>query len=74
MTPEEIRKQIGRNIAEVRRDAGLSQAKLGLRLELASQEISRLECGRRSVPSLTTLLPVAQALEVPLTDLLRGIE
>ena len=74
MNSEEIRKQIGRNIAEARREAGLSQAKLAMRLALASQEISRLECGRRSVPGLTTLLRVAHALEVPLADLLQGIE
>lgn len=74
MTREEIRKQVGRNIAKARRGAGLSQTQLAARLATASQEVSRLECGQRSCPGLPTLLRFAGALEVPLTDLLRGIE
>lgn len=70
----EVKKQVGRNIALARRSAGLSQAQLAFRLGAASQEISRLECGRRSCPGLMTLLRVARGLEVPLTDLLDGIE
>jgi transcriptional regulator with XRE-family HTH domain len=68
-----IKDQIGLNIAEARRGAGLSQAELGFRLHSASQEISRLESGR-ACPRLTTLLRVARAIGVPLTDLLDGIE
>jgi transcriptional regulator with XRE-family HTH domain len=74
MTREEIRKQVGRNIAEARRRAGLSQTQLAARLETASQEVSRLEHGRQSCPGLPTLLRVARALDVPLTALLDGIE
>lgn len=70
----EVRKRIGFNIAKARREAGLSQTQLAVRMEAASQEISRLECGRQSCPQLTTLLRVARALEVPVTDLLDGIE
>jgi len=69
-----IEKQVGVNIAEARRSAGLSQAQLAARLATASQEVSRLECGRRSCPGLKTLLRVARALEVSLTDLLQGVE
>ncbi|HEU5253494.1 MAG TPA: helix-turn-helix transcriptional regulator [Solirubrobacterales bacterium] len=69
-----VAKRVGRNIAEARRDAGLSQTQLAVRMEAASQEISRLECGRRSIPNLETLLRVARALEIPVTDLLRGVE
>lgn len=70
----EVRKRIGRNIALARRGAGLSQSQLAARMEAASQEVSRLECGRRSCPRVTTLLRVARALEVPLIDLVEGIE
>lgn len=70
----EIKKRVGRNIAKARRGAGLSQRQLAARLEIASQEVSRLECGRRSCPELKTLLRVARAIRVPLTDLLEGIE
>lgn len=69
-----VKEQVGRNIAEARRSAGLSQRQLAARLETASQEVSRLECGYRSCPRLTTLLRVARALEIPLTDLVDGIE
>lgn len=68
-----VAKQVGNNIAEARRGAGLSQTQLALRLHTASQEISRLESGR-ACPRLTTLLRVARAIEVPLTDLVQGIE
>lgn len=68
-----LAEKISRNIAEARRSAGLSQADLGFRLHTASQDISRLESGR-VCPRLTTLLRVAHALEVPLADLLKGIE
>jgi transcriptional regulator with XRE-family HTH domain len=70
----EVRKRIGRNIAEARRDAGLSQTQLAIRMEAAGQEVSRLECGRESCPSLPSLLRVARALDIPLMDLLRGVE
>jgi transcriptional regulator with XRE-family HTH domain len=74
MSNEEIRKQVGRNVAAARHRSGLSQRELATRLAIATQEISRLEHGRRSCPSLPTLLPVARALGVPLTDLVQGIE
>lgn len=68
-----IAKQVGRNIANARRSAGLSQRELAERLAAASQEVSRLECGYRGCPRLTTLLRVARVLEIPLTDLLEGV-
>jgi len=69
-----VARQVGRNIAEARRKAGLTQTQLAARMEAAGQEVSRLECGRRSCPQLMTLLRVARALEIPVTDLLRGVE
>lgn len=68
-----VAKQVSHNIAEARRSAGLSQTQLAHRLRTASQEICRLESGR-VCPRLTTLLRLARALEVPLTDLTQGIE
>lgn len=68
-----LAKQVGRNCAEARRRAGLSQHQLSIRLSMHPNDISRLECGRHC-PRLTTLLRFARAVEVPLTDLLRGIE
>jgi transcriptional regulator with XRE-family HTH domain len=69
-----IAEQVGRNIAEARRSAGLSQRELAERIAAATQEVSALECGRRGCPGLPRLLRVAHAIGVPLTDLLEGIE
>ncbi len=71
---QEVRKRVGRNIAMARREAGLSQTQLAIRMEAAGQEVSRLECGRRSSPNLETLLRVSRALEIPIADLLRGVK
>ena len=70
MTPA---KQVGRNIAEARKRAGLTQHQLGNRLFIHPNDVSRVECGRHG-PRLTTLVLFARALEVPLTDLVRGVE
>lgn len=70
MTPA---KQVGRNIAEARKKAGLTQHKLANRMFIHPNDVSRVENGR-TCPRLTTLLRIARALEVPLTDLVRGIE
>jgi ribosome-binding protein aMBF1 (putative translation factor) len=68
-----VAKQVGRNIAEARRAAGLSQTELSERIAICHQDISRMECGR-NCPRVPTLLRVARGLEVPLPDLVRGIE
>jgi len=68
-----LAEQVGRNCAEARKRVGLSQMQLTRLLPMAQQDISRLECGRHC-PQLPTLLRVARALGVPLTDLLDGIE
>jgi transcriptional regulator with XRE-family HTH domain len=68
-----LAKQVGRNIAEARREAGLSQNQLSERTAICHQDISRMECGR-NCPRIPTLLRIARGLEVPLPDLLRGIE
>jgi ribosome-binding protein aMBF1 (putative translation factor) len=69
----ELSKQVGRNCAEARKRAGLSQHQLSLRLFIHPNDISRMERGHHC-PRLTTLVRLAQVLEVPLTDLVRGIE
>jgi ribosome-binding protein aMBF1 (putative translation factor) len=68
-----LTKQVGRNCAEARKGAGLSQHQLSLRLFIHSNDISRMERGHHC-PRLTTLVRLAHILEVPLADLLRGIE
>jgi transcriptional regulator with XRE-family HTH domain len=68
-----LRKQVGRNCAEARKRAGLTQHQLGIRLLIHPNDISGVENGRHC-PRLTTLVRLAHVLEVPLADLLQGIE
>jgi len=68
--PDRVVKQLGRRIAQLRRERGMSQADLALRLKFTPtpQWVSQLERGTRS-PTLDTLCKVADALEVTLADL-----
>jgi len=65
-----IDKTIGRRISELRRLAGLSQARLADSIGTATETISRLETGI-AMPSLARLGAIAQALGVELHELLR---
>ena len=72
MVKLEIFKQVGKNIQQIRQSKGLSQVDLVGRIEgnIDTTNISRIEQGRTN-PTLLTLYRIAQALEVPLTDLVR---
>jgi methanogenic corrinoid protein MtbC1/DNA-binding XRE family transcriptional regulator len=60
---------VGHNVQELRTDRGWSQQKLAEAAALDRTYISTVERGRQN-PSLAALLSLAQALEVPVTDLL----
>ena len=62
----------GRNLAFLRRKAGLSQEELAERAGLHRTAISLSETGRRN-PRLDTMVKLADALAVPVTSLLDGI-
>jgi transcriptional regulator with XRE-family HTH domain len=64
------RQQIGSQIREARRRVGLSQVQLGERIGRDHKTISRWENAHRA-PDLTDLLLIADALGVPLADLVR---
>jgi transcriptional regulator with XRE-family HTH domain len=59
---------IGKRIAQLRKRAGLTQMELGTAAGVHSQTISDLERGVNT-PVLTTLVAIAQALNIPLADL-----
>ena len=61
--------EIGRRIARLRHDRGLTQHALGARASVAPSFVSRIEDGSRE-PALGTLEALAKALDVQLTDLL----
>lgn len=70
MTPEKLSKTIGDNLRAARDDAGLTQAALSAKSRVAIHHISRLESGKSDLPTVTTLLRLANALSVPLGSLL----
>lgn len=73
MSPDTISAQFGRNLAEAREWAGLSQKDLSRAISLSQKEISLMELGER-LPRLDRISALAEALGVQLRDLLFEIE
>ena len=64
--------QLGKRIAYLRRQKGLSQLDLATEADLAHGYLSDLERGKRN-PSAKTLAKIAFALDVTLEELFKGI-
>ncbi|MFD7978910.1 helix-turn-helix domain-containing protein [Streptomyces sp. NPDC059071] len=64
------RELIGARIRTAREDAGLSQVELGEQAGVDHKTIHRVEYGK-SDPGLGTLLLIADAIDVPLAELVR---
>jgi transcriptional regulator with XRE-family HTH domain len=73
MTRERIRAQFGRNLAEARGWAGLTQAELAKQSSVGPIEIGRYETGMRC-PPLDRVVRLAEVLGLQVRDLLYGIE
>lgn len=71
--PEDVRRQLGLAVRAERLRRGLSQEELAERAGLDRTYVSGLERGTRN-PSLTTQHKVADALGVPLADLLASAD
>jgi transcriptional regulator with XRE-family HTH domain len=65
-------KRLGNNIETQRRRLGLSRAALARSADLGLDTLFQIETGRRGA-TVTTLLKLADALEVQPGDLLRGL-
>ncbi len=63
-----VAKSIGRVIAEIRRDQGLTQAELAKSMKVETQRLSTIERGQTNL-TLRTMLTVVHALDVPLMEL-----
>lgn len=63
---------VGERIRKARKDSGLTQNQLAARLAISYVNISQLERGERS-PSVDTLQKIADALDVPVGELLGTI-
>ena len=66
----DIFKQVGKKVQKIRTLKGLSQVDLVGKMEgnIDTTNISRIESGRTN-PTLLTLYRLAQALEVPISEL-----
>jgi len=64
-------RRIGRRIAEIRKEKGVSQFELSDLTNLTSSYISYIENGRKK-PSLESLVRIAEALDVTLDRILLG--
>ena len=71
MEKSEILKKVGKRIKEVRLQKGISQADLVGKMqgEIDPTNISRIESGRTN-PTVFTLFSIAEALGVPLNELM----
>jgi transcriptional regulator with XRE-family HTH domain len=68
----EVAERFGENLRRLRKGAGLSQEKLGLRCSLHRTEIGLLERGAR-VPRIDTLIKIASGLGIHPNALMAGI-
>lgn len=66
-----MRKLVGRNVARIRRQKGLTQEELANISGFSQQYISGLEQGRRN-PTVVTIYEMAQALGVNHLELMKA--
>lgn len=62
-------RDLGRRLAELRKEQGLTQGQMAERAECSQQMIAEYEAGKRNIP-LWRLLTIADALGVAVDDLL----
>lgn len=62
---------IGKNIVKFRKIKGISQEKLAYKANMSKQTVYWLERGKTKNPQLATLQRIADALGVPITELLK---
>ena len=60
---------LGKRIAQIRKERGMSQSNLGAALNIDFQSVSRIETGKTNI-SAYTLSKIAKHLEISLDDLL----
>lgn len=65
--------QLGQNIKRIRLEKGISQVELAHKCEFEKGNMYRIEAGKTN-PTFTTLLRVANALDVPIEEIVKGIK
>lgn len=69
---DSIKASLGRRIKTLRRENGLTQAKLALMINVGQSYLSKLELGSRN-PSLSMLSKIADAFGITLSELFSGL-
>lgn len=69
---DSINASLGRRIKTLRRENGLTQAKLALMINVEQSYLSKLELGSRN-PSLSMLSKIADAFGITLSELFSGL-
>ncbi len=62
-------KKLGDRIRSLRKERGLSQLDLGVKMDNYAEQISRIERGQLNV-SICTLKKIAESLQIPIHELL----
>lgn len=70
MTEKQLLKKLGLKIKQLRTNKGLSQNAFGLEVNMEKSNVSRLEAGNVN-PKFTTLVKVAKALNLPVSELVK---
>jgi XRE family transcriptional regulator, regulator of sulfur utilization len=70
---DDVNKRLGAVVRDLRKAKGWSQERLATQARLARAYLSQLEMGSRS-PTITTLMKISAALEVPASVLLKEME
>ncbi len=72
-TDTEMDRQVGARVQRARERSGLSRAELAGQIKLPEPELNAIELGQ-SRPDAEVLLDLANALGMPLTELLKPVQ
>ena len=67
-----ITKELGQRIKELRQQAGLSQEKFALKIEMDRTYFASVEAGRRNI-SICNIKKIADGLGISLSELFEGM-
>lgn len=67
-----ITKELGQRIKELRQQAGLSQEKFALKIEMDRTYFASVEAGRRNI-SICNIKKIADGFDIPLSKLFEGL-
>ena len=63
--------KIGKFIAEMRKEQGITQKGLAEKLEISDKTVSKWECGN-GLPEISLMMPLCEVLGINVNELLSG--